>query len=119
MAMRIWGDIGDSENGVFIVNYKFGRQLRIVASNGLGWEHVSVSCKRKSKNLCPTWEEMCFVKSLFWDDEDCVVQFHPPKSEYVDNVEALHMWRPIGIELPCPPSILVGYKELGRLEKVL
>lgn len=59
----------------------------------------------------PNWKEMCHIKDLFWDSEDCVVQYHPPQSEYVNNHEyTLHLWRPIDQDLPMPPSILVGLK---------
>ena len=64
----------------------------VIASDGMGWEHVSVSLK----NRCPNWTEMCYMKNLFWDKEDCVVQFHPPQNEYVNNNEnCLHLWRQI------------------------
>jgi hypothetical protein len=40
---------------------------------------------------------MCFVKGLFWDDEDVAIQFHPAKSEYVNfHPFALHLWRKEG-----------------------
>ncbi len=88
--------------------------LRILASNGVGespqWEHVSISTPVR----CPTWDEMCLVKSLFWDDEDCVLQFHPPQSEYVNNAKnCLHLWRPVGFEIPMPPSDYIGDKPGG------
>jgi hypothetical protein len=89
------------------------RGLNIVASNGdvsIGcpWEHVSVSTPVRT----PTWAEMCFVKRQFWDDEDTVVQFHPPRSAYVNNHDyCLHLWRPIGIEIPTPPTWTVGTLE--------
>ncbi|MCR4532718.1 hypothetical protein NUV62_17465 [Acinetobacter venetianus] len=71
----------------------------------MGWEHVSVSLPAR----CPTWEEMCFIKSLFWGEDDCVIQYHPPKSDYVNNHQyCLHMWRPIEQSLPTPPSFMVG-----------
>lgn len=64
----------------------------IVSENEMGWEHVSIElCARR----LPTWEEMCFVKDLFWDDEETVIQMHPKKSQYVDIAEALHLWRPV------------------------
>lgn len=54
---------------------------------------------------------MCKVKDLFWGEEDCVVQFHPPKSVYVNNHEfVLHLWRKIGSQFETPPGILVGIK---------
>lgn len=71
-----------------------GVRCSIVAGNNEdGWEHVSVELYARR---LPTWEEMCFVKDLFWDDEEEVVQIHPKKSQYVDMTEALHLWRPIG-----------------------
>jgi hypothetical protein len=69
------------------------------------WEHVSVSRERR----IPNWEEMCFGKRLFWDDDECVVQFHPPKSDYVNcHPRCLHLWRPVGGGFPTPPSMLIG-----------
>lgn len=74
------------------------------------WEHVSVSLK----NRCPTWDEMCYVKKLFFEDEECVVQFHPPESEYVrHHPYALHLWRVVGQEFPRPPAECVGPKNDG------
>jgi hypothetical protein len=80
--------------GHFVVSsIKFKQQLNVVASVEEGWEHVSVSLG----NRCPTWDEMCFVKGLFWDDEDVAIQFHPAKSEYVNfHPFALHLWRKEG-----------------------
>ena len=83
--------------------------LLVVMSGGVdqenGWEHVSVSANKRP----PTWDEMCFVKNIFWDEEEMVVQFHPPKSEYVNfHPHCLHLWRPITMTIPMPPSLLVG-----------
>ncbi len=76
----------------------------VVFSWGMGWEHVSVSYS----NRCPTWEEMCRVKDIFWYDNECVVQFHPPKSEYVNNHPyCLHLWRKCGSEFELPPKEFV------------
>lgn len=80
---------------------------------GVPWEHVSVSTPRR----CPTWEEMCKIKDLFWRPDEWVVQFHPPESANVSNhAYCLHMWRPVHAEMPLPPSIAVGTKELGELD---
>lgn len=70
---------------------------------GEPWDHVSVSVQNGER--CPTWEEMCWVKSLFFDDDECVVQYHPPKSDYV-NVHpfVLHLWRPTESVIPMPPK---------------
>lgn len=81
-------------------NYKFGAVV-IIASWGGGWEHVSVSLKKR----CPTWEEMCMIKDIFWGDDECVVQFHPTKSEYVNaHPYCLHLWKKIGVDFETPPK---------------
>lgn len=105
----------DGNNGAFSFYLQVApekRHLRFftIASDGAGWEHVSVSLPDR----CPTWAELCAIKNLFWDEEDCVVQYHPPKSDYVNNHQfCLHLWRPIGVELPRPPAVLVGAKAAG------
>lgn len=78
---------------------------------GVGWEHVSVHSYRKDgkQQRTPTWREMAFVKTLMWDDEDVVVQFHPRKSEYVNlHPHVLHLWRSRLQTFPTPDPILVG-----------
>jgi hypothetical protein len=104
----------DGNNGLFFMRPVLQEApLRVIASDGEGWEHVSVSLP----NRCPTWKEMCLVKSLFWDDDDCVMQLHPPRSDWVNNHPyCLHMWRPIGVEIPRPPALMVGVKEAGVLK---
>lgn len=85
--------------------------LRVLASDGQGWQHVSVSLVDHPKTT-PRWEVMCAVKDLFFEPEDCVVQFHPPASEYVNHLPGcLHLWRCIdGREQPRPPAEFVGPK---------
>ncbi len=101
--------------GAFVLKAPSGGRLRLLVSDGAEWvehelpgppfEHVSVSLEDR----CPTWEEMCWVKSLFWEPEEVVVQYHPPESEYVNrHPYCLHLWRPIGVEVPRPPSVTVG-----------
>lgn len=98
----------DGNNGLFVIkSLKLKRPLNCIVSDGMGWEHVSVSLHDR----CPTWEEMCFIKSLFWDDEDFAVQLHPPKSDWINNHNfCLHLWRKSGTNDFCerPPSIMVG-----------
>jgi hypothetical protein len=101
-------------NGQFCLVTKNGIRLLVQISDGMGWEHASVSLiKYKELKRCPTWEEMCFVKDAFWEDEECVIQYHPPKSQYINcHLYVLHLWKPIfeGV-IPTPPSILVGPKK--------
>lgn len=63
-----------------------------VGVNEDGWEHVSIELFARR---LPTWAEMCYVKDVFWKEEEEVVQIHPKHSEYVDFTEALHLWRPV------------------------
>lgn len=115
MSTRACGNNGKFQIGPRMLRPALPYRLTVVASDGSdwpltgypppAWEHVSVSTSVR----CPTWDEMCFVKSLFWDPEDAVFQIHPPRSEYVSNHPyCLHLWRPIGIELPRPPLTTVG-----------
>ena len=99
-------------NGMFRLPIS-GQIVRVVASDGEGWRHVSVSVEFDSRP--PTWAMMCKIKDLFWDDEDVVIQYHPRKSEYVNNaVNCLHLWQPYDgkspLPFPTPPSIMVGIK---------
>lgn len=104
----------DGNNGLFAIPLRKVNSI-VVASDGEGWEHVSVSLPGIER--CPTWEEMCMVKELFWSPDACVMQLHPPETEHVNNhLYCLHLWRPIGVEIPMPPSIMVGVKELGVLK---
>jgi hypothetical protein len=81
--------------------------LYVIVSDGGDWDHVSVSCR----NRCPNWKEMCYVKAIFFEPHELVMQIHPPESEYINNhAYCLHMWRPQKISVPVPPSWMVGYK---------
>lgn len=97
--------------GAFHMPGPCGTVLVMLACNGdvtdpatAGWEHVSVSTRKRT----PNWQEMCFAKKLFWAPEECVVQFHPPQSQYVNNMtNCLHLWRHRTEAFPMPPQILV------------
>jgi len=94
--------VGD--DGCAGVLFRDGVQLKFIMSFGLEWEHVSVSMDRR----CPTWDEMDFVKRFFWKMDECVVQYHPPLSEYVNHHPyCLHLWRPTNDIIPMPPLCCV------------
>lgn len=89
-------------------------QIRAMAVDGTetGWEHVSVTVAYKSgKKMVPRtarWEEMHWIKEQFWNPEECVVEFHPPQSHYVNvHRHCLHLWRNVKEIFPVPPEILV------------
>lgn len=88
------------------------RRIYCIASDGEGWQHVSVSFGPNKST--PSWELMCKIKELFFEDEDAVVQFHPAKSQYVNNhAGCLHLWRPTEQTVPTPPPEMVGLMELN------
>lgn len=113
----------DGNNGAGFIYLRPGQPpLKFIASDGSGappgerWEHVSVS----RPDRCPTWEEMCHVKALFWAPEDPVVQLHPPRSTWVNNhPHCLHLWRSLDAVQPLPPQWMVGNPDLGNLVEAL
>jgi hypothetical protein len=111
-----WGTTDSDLMGMFFVMGPRGVKLKIMSSgvdHEYNWEHVSVSIEWRT----PNWAEMCFVKDLFWDEDECVVQYHPPRSEYVNHhPNCLHLWKPLAATLPTPPSVLVGPKLHDNIE---
>ena len=103
--------------GLFVLKAPTGAYLQVIAcdagcgeSGGTGWDHVSAGVLGPDRRLCrcPTWEEMCWLKGLFWHDDECVVQFHPPADEYVNTHPfVLHLWRDAKNGHPTPPTLLV------------
>jgi len=102
--------LGWSESGANWGYFEVG-PLRIISSGNVngnpeskGWEHVSVSCI----NRCPTWEEMCKVKDMFWRDDETVVEFHPRKESYIKaHPYCLHLWKLAETEYELPPKELL------------
>jgi len=84
-------------------------EMRIISSGHAEWEHVSVSIASQSGGRTPWWEEMAYVKGLFWGDDETVLQFHPKRSEYVDvHPHCLHLWKRAGTDHILPPRILLA-----------
>lgn len=72
-ASPVGTDYGYFEvNGMRIISSGSGRETDRLLTE---WEHVSISLPKR----VPTWAELCFVKSLFWSDDETVLQFHPKK----------------------------------------
>ncbi len=64
---EFYGSVGDDGNGVFDMPSPIdGGNLHVLASDGGGWDHVSVS----RVNRCPNWPEMEYVKRLFFRPDD-------------------------------------------------
>ena len=111
------GEMGSDDsygnNGAFMIPLTSKDQLAVIASDRMGWEHVSVSLR----NDVPRWRHMCFIKEMFWDAEDCVIQYHPPKSVYINvHPNCLHLWRPVGMVIPLPPTWMIGGKLIETIK---
>ncbi len=107
-VVEIFGSTGDYTCGAFWVPSPIDKSpMRVIASSDGGWEHVSVS----RKNRCPNWPEMEFVKRLFFADDETVMQLHVPPADHINyHLNCLHLWRPLGCEIPRPPGWMVGPK---------
>jgi hypothetical protein len=89
--------------GAFLVPFKREgdlrqRQwLRVIASSGAdqpaeyAFDHLSVSLS----NRCPTWEEMDYIKRLFFKPEEVAYQLHMPRLRQHQHasLHCLHIWR--------------------------
>ena len=114
---KLKSEEADGNNGAFLIPKPHDRTLffSVICSDQLGWEHVSVSLLSKPKRYfhsvhrCPTWDEMCFIKDMFWDEDEAVMQLHPAKKDYVNNHPyVLHLWKPTtGEKIPTPNSLFV------------
>lgn len=98
---------GDSDDGgVFMLRSPIdGGLLVVIASNGEGWDHVSVS----RSNRCPNWPEMEFIKRTFFKDDECAMQLHIPITAHINlHPHCLHLWRPHHDKIPRPPGWMVA-----------
>ena len=104
----------DDWNGAYAIQHPKIRDyyFQIIASNGMGWDHVSVCLRSRDKKFfverCCTWEEMCYIKKVFFRPDEVVVQYHPAESDYINvHKYVLHLWRPQVEKLPTPQTIMV------------
>lgn len=94
----------DGGMGYANIAHSLANAPTVVWSNGGGWDHVSVSFPGR----CPTWNEMCKIKDIFFMEDECCVEYHPAGKDYVNiHPYCLHIWRPQAAEIPMPPKIFV------------
>lgn len=78
--------------------------LRFIASWGGGWDHVSVSGKKR----VPRYAEMETIASIFFADDETAMQLRVPKVDHVNtHPYCLHWWRPQDVVIPRPPALFV------------
>ena len=98
-----------SIEGVFVIPYG-KKNLRVMSGCGEGWDHVSVSLSHRT----PTWEEINWIKNRFFEDEETVIQIHPPSSQYVNCCKhCLHLWRPWDQDIKLPPRWMLAPNNMG------
>jgi hypothetical protein len=104
-------DDGDDTCGAFEIPSQTSTNfLRVIASVGAGWDHVSVSLQHRN----PYWSEMEYIRRMFFDPDEAVMQYHAPIRDYVDGsypgncATCLHMWRPHDVPIPTPPKWMIG-----------
>jgi hypothetical protein len=94
--------------GCFLISGPTG-VLKVIASAGGGWDHVSISVLEQ--NRCPTWNEMDLIYAMFFKPGETAMQLHVPDEDHVNHHPyTLHLWRPLSKlrPIPRPPSIMVG-----------
>ena len=93
-----------SMEGFFVMNYA-NTELRVMSGIGHGWDHVSVSVAGRT----PTWEEMDWVRGLFYRDDETVIQFHPPRALHINfHKHTLHMWGAWYQKFELPPHWMIA-----------
>lgn len=105
MELKLYGTIGDETCGAFELPCpKTGAALKVIASSGHGWDHVSVSLA----NRIPNWTEMDAVKRAFFKDDETAWQYHVATEKHINLMpNCLHLWRKQGFDMPLPPSEFV------------
>lgn len=81
--------------------------------------HCGQAIKREERAYTRLWEDMCSLMDMFFREDETVEQYHPAKSEYVNNMpKCLHPWRPLEAEFPYPPTIIVDAKKGQTAEDI-
>ena len=99
------GDAGDGTRGAFILFSPIdGKALRVIAANGDGWDHVSVSRVER----IPHWIEMQFIHRSFFKPHEIAMELHVPSKDHINcHPRTLHLWRPHVHLIPLPPARMV------------
>lgn len=97
--------LGEDGGAFNVPHHPTGVLLRVIASNGGGWDHVSVSLP----NRTPNWREMEYIKRLFFRENEAAMQIHVPPADHINcHPNCLHLWRPQDTEIPRPPAWMVA-----------
>ncbi len=73
-----------------------------------GWDHVSVHIETRSGIRCPWWDEIDYIRKLFFKGDEWVMQLHTPVDKHINkHPSTLHLWRPQDQVIPVPPRDFV------------
>lgn len=101
---KVKGEAKEIDGAYLFIQPDNRSYLRVIASEGGGWDHVSVSLGDR----CPTWQEMDDVFRLFFRLDETAIQLHVPRSEHINNFDfCLHLWRNQDTEIAKPPTEFV------------
>lgn len=103
---KAYGAQGGAGEGAFLIPcHRTGVSLRVIASSGMGWDHVSVSLP----NRCPNWLEMEHIKRHFFEPDEVAMQLHVKPADHINaHPYTLHLWRPQNAAIPLPPHVMVA-----------
>lgn len=103
--IAFYGCNGNGECGLFLIpSPATGVRLKVIASAGDGWDHVSVSTERRT----PNWFEMEFVRKLCFKPDEIAWQYHVPEGSHINfHPNCLHIWRKHDFAMPMPPKEFV------------
>ena len=106
-------DESDGMNGAFVIKlHRWHPQgyatAMVVCSDRRGWDHVSVHIETPLEQRCPTWEEIDYIRKLFFRGDEWVMQLHAPADKNInEHPYTLHLWRPQNESIPVPPRDFV------------
>lgn len=99
----------DDIQGIFLIPY-MDYELKVMCGVGDGWDHVSVSLNNRE----PYWPEMEFIRRLFFENGETVLQIHPPIAQHINlHPYVLHLWRAWHVEYTLPPRYMLVPGEEG------
>jgi hypothetical protein len=104
-ALKLLAGLDPRKNAALWVKSTIdGTDLKVLASVGGGWDHVSVSHRKR----VPNWYELETVKRLCFLDDEIAIQLHVPPSNHITvHPNTLHLWRPHDWQIILPPRDMI------------
>ena len=84
----------------------------VIWSNGAGWEHCSIS--PYAKRIIPSWSDMCQLKDVFFNDDESVIQIHPPIIPALKIFNGYHIFACINNQIQAVATLSINFAKLLR-----